>query len=90
MRPRFALTIILCLLSVSVTLPASALGSDREHGNARFEFRDLWAGLVAWVEAIALTIDPNGLAVSLEVSSEPGVAASGKQPAAGFDAGPNK
>lgn len=73
MRPRFALTIILCLLSVSVTLPASAQGPEREGGNARFEFRDLWAGLVAWVEAVSLTIDPNGLAVSSEVPSETGV-----------------
>lgn len=89
MRPRFALTIILCLLSVSVTLPASALGSDREHGNARFEFRDLWAGLVAWVEAIALTIDPNGLAVTLEVPSETEVAASGDQQALDLVANPN-
>lgn len=72
MRPRFALTIILCLLSVSVTLPASAQGSDREQGNARFEFRDLWAGLVAGLMGYGLTIDPNDIVVEAGVPQDGG------------------
>lgn len=63
MRQRSSLLVTFCLCAAFVALPATAQGPDREGGQARFEFRDLWAGLVAWVGRYDVTIDPNGLTV---------------------------
>jgi hypothetical protein len=91
MRQRPTLSVVLCLLAVTAALPVSAQDLDREAGRARFEFRDLWAGLVAWVEAVGLTADPNGLIVPVSgpTYGVTLVTLPGDQPAVGLDADPN-
>jgi hypothetical protein len=63
MRQRSSLLVTFCLCTAFVALPVTAQGPDRQGGHARFEFRNLWAGLVAWVARYDVTIDPNGLTV---------------------------
>lgn len=61
MRPRFALTVVLCLLAGFASLPATAEETTHEEGRARFEAQSFWNGIVSWVLGYGLTIDPNGL-----------------------------
>lgn len=92
MRQRPALSVVLCLLAVTAALPVSAQDLDREAGRARFEFRDLWAGLVSWVEAFGLDADPNGLAVpnhGQNGGQQGSVPVLDDEPAFGLDADPN-
>lgn len=91
MRPRIALTVVLCLLAVSSTAPVAADHYDRDGGRAGFQVADLWNGLVAWVAQIGLTIDPNGLAAPGDApgTGSSAVAQPGDEPAYGLTIDPN-
>lgn len=92
MRPRIALTIVLCLLAVSATLPLAAEEGPLEKGRTQIGRQSPWSVFVAWIGQVALTIDPNGSRTEASLPVAPPrmeVAQPGDLPAISLDADPN-
>lgn len=92
MRPRIALTIVLCLLAVSTVLPVSAGERDREGGRTSLDSVGYWSALSAWISQFGLIlsgeeVDEEGGSVA--TLPKPEVTQPGDTPNIGLDADPN-